>query len=824
VRTISTDSPPTPSVDPGRCSTDPLRLRFPPRPVPADCPQTRLPAAQLLPQLLAPPFVADRPAAEANRRRGLRLVLGWLHEQPGDSWQRRWLASGAGQDGRVDWRRLPIGSAQATGSASGFDEKVVATGLLSLVCADVIRPGLGWLLTTATPQRLANEMGRTRDPAGFASLTARCTARPVGESTTRVALHRIAALLAAKGGSVNEITAGDCLELLSTAAQVCIVPHQRSPYFYQLLHAVGVFGGEAAPTVAILTGQRQLSVTQLIDRCGLSSQPIRELLVDYLAERQVSIDHVSLVRLADALGRLFWRDLENHHPGIGSLRLAPPVAAAWKQRILTKTTRRTRPDGSIEQVRSSRESATNALAAVRTFYLDIAQWATEDPARWARWAVPCPIKPGEIPHKRHAAGRKSRMDQRTRERLPILPTLVAAVDTARTAATARLLAAQATTPGELFTAGDLTLRRTDTTRAHPAHLWAQDPTSGARRNLTLEEHRAFWGWAAVEVLRHSGIRVEELTELTHPSVVQYRLPSTGELVPLLHIAPSKTDTERLLVISPELADVLSAIICRVRNQSGAVPLVVAYDYHERVFNPPLPLLFQRQVGTETRPITAPAIRKLLDAAVTGTGLTQADGQPLRFVPHDFRRLFITDAVLNGMPPHIAQLVVGHADINTTMGYKAVYPEEVINGHRAFIARRRATRPGEEYRTPTDAEWDEFLGHFERRKVALGTCGRSFGTACIHEHSCIRCPLLRPDPTQRARLVEIRDNLLARINEARHEGWAGEAEGLQVSLAGARQKLAQADQQAARNSSIDLGMPDFTHVAGRGVTTPGGEPS
>ena len=30
------------------------------------------------------------------------------------------------------------------------------------------------------------------------------------------------------------------------------------------------------------------------------------------------------------------------------------------------------------------------------------------------------------------------------------------------------------------------------------------------------------------------------------------------LVPLLQIAPSKTDTERLLVVSPELADVLSA--------------------------------------------------------------------------------------------------------------------------------------------------------------------------------------------------------------------------------------------------------------------------
>ncbi|MFG2775984.1 hypothetical protein [Streptomyces sp. NPDC048350] len=50
-----------------------------------------------------------------------------------------------------------------------------------------------------------------------------------------------------------------------------------------------------------------------------------------------------------------------------------------------------------------------------------------------------------------------------------------------------------------------------------------------------------------------------------------------------------------------------------------------------------------------------------------------------------------------------------------MGYYAIYPAEAIEAHRAFITRRRAQRPGEEYRTPTDAEWDDFLGHFERRK-------------------------------------------------------------------------------------------------------------
>jgi integrase len=67
------------------------------------------------------------------------------------------------------------------------------------------------------------------------------------------------------------------------------------------------------------------------------------------------------------------------------------------------------------------------------------------------------------------------------------------------------------------------------------------------------------------------------------------------------------------------------------------------------------------------------------SAQTSPGLTDSAGAPLRFTPHDFRRVFLTDAVMHGMPPYIAQLVAGHRDINTTMGYKAVYPEEVING-------------------------------------------------------------------------------------------------------------------------------------------------
>jgi hypothetical protein len=323
----------------------------------------------------------------------------------------------------------------------------------------------------------------------------------------------------------------------------------------------------------------------------------------------------------------------------------------------------------------------------------------------------------------------------------------------------------------------------------------------------VEEDLAFWAWAAVEVLRLTGVRVEELLEISHHSLVQYRLPGTGELVPLLQIVPSKTDTERLLVVSPDLADVLSVIIRRIRGDAGTVPLVRAYDRRECLWIGPAPLLFQRRFGADSRRICDSTIRNMLNGALAGTGLTDhTDGSPLHYSPHDFRRIFITDAIMSGLPPHIAQIIAGHRDLNVTMGYKAVYPDEAIQAHLAFLTRRRALRPSEEYRVPTDEEWTEFLGHFELRKVATGTCGRAFGTPCIHEHSCLRCSMHWPSPAQRPRIAEIHDNLIARIAEAEREGWHGEAEGLKISLAGARDTLAQIDRRSHQADPVNLGMP------------------
>jgi hypothetical protein len=799
-----------------------LLARYPPRPGGAAGDAASQDREQILSRLSQPPFALSNPASQRYRMRGTACILGWLADQPGSTWQQRWAVAEARLDPETDWRLTVSAWLKQRGLISPCrrrEQQVVGGGLLPLVCGDVVRPGLRWLLSVRTLRDLAAEMARIRDPGGFAVLAAVCQSDSTSPEMRAAALRQIAVVMAAKGGMVAGVSVGDCLELLHVGAEVSAPKQARSPYFYQVLHAAGFLPADAPATSRAFRTQGQLTPGQLTDRYGIECQPVRDLLVDYLRERQPRLDYNSLRHLAHALGRLFWRDLEVHHPGIDSLRLPAHVVSQWRERLLAKTIRRRGPDGQVTETQIQRGEVLNQLTAVRAFYLDIAEWAAEDPARWGPWAAPCPIRAEDMARKGHLSRRKARMDQRTRERMPVLPQLAAAVAAAAADTAERLHAARQATPGQVFTAAGQTLRRAVLTTSNNARIWAEDPATGRRRDLTLDEHRAFWTWATVEVLRHTGIRLEELRELSHHSLVQYRLPGTGELIPLLQIAPSKTDTERLLVISPELADVLSAIICRIRDRDGAVPLVVAYDPGEKVWMPPMPLLFQRHLRAENRPITAHAIRGLLAAAIESPGITDVSGAPLHYAPHDFRRLFLTDAIMHGMPPHIAQLVAGHADINTTMGYKAVYPEEVINGHRAFIARRRELRPAEEYRIPTDAEWEAFLGHFEHRKLSLGTCGRSYGTPCIHEHSCIRCPLLRPDPAQRQRLLDIRANLVSRIEEAARHGWAGEAEGLKISLAAAGHKLAQMDQiTASRSNTVHLGLPAFTGLAGRTVTT------
>ena len=193
-------------------------------------------------------------------------------------------------------------------------------GLLVLICADVVL--LAWPGCSASPRcgALATEMARTRDTDTFAALEELCTQGRVGLQTGQQALTRIGVLMAAKGGPVAAVRVGDCVELLQAAAELRVTSgseaHAHSPLFYQLLRRHGVLGQDSPAAIEMFSGRGQPTCEQLIDRYQIACRPVRDVLVDYLRERQPSVDFSTLQRFAYLLGKLFWADLEAHHPSI----------------------------------------------------------------------------------------------------------------------------------------------------------------------------------------------------------------------------------------------------------------------------------------------------------------------------------------------------------------------------------------------------------------------------------------------------------------------------------------------------------------------------
>ncbi len=433
----------SPTGGPVKSTGAKLLAAFPPRPIASSWPATEASRSAVLARVLAVPFTLDNPTSQQTRRLGVLAVLNWLQTLPGDSWQQRWQTSGA--EDQPDWRDLVTAATAGrswTRTPTGAHLPHLSPGLLVLICADVIRPGVGWLLRYAPARRnLATEMARTRDAAAFVGLAESCTQGRVGLQSGQQALTRIAVILAAKGGPVAAVRVGDCVELLQVSAGLRATSegHAHSPLFYHLLRSHGVLGEDAPAAIEMFSGRGQPTCEQLIDRYNIACRPVRDVLVDYLRERQPSVDFSSLQRFVYLLGKLFWADLEAHHPGIDSLQLPREVAAAWKQRVMTRT-RTTSPAGEPVTQVSARLDGRSVLSAVRAFYLDLAEWADDDPARWGPWAVRCPVSASDVSHKKNRSRRKSRMDARTRERLPVLPALLSWVDAERVR-TAEVLAA-----------------------------------------------------------------------------------------------------------------------------------------------------------------------------------------------------------------------------------------------------------------------------------------------------------------------------------------------------------------------------------------------
>jgi hypothetical protein len=483
-----------------------LRQGFPARPARLSWPETMQAGDEVLLRLTSPPFLPEVRATRAGRRRGTAKLLRWLSSFPGGTWQQRWEESGAEDHPGSSWLQLPLGWLRGNGLAASYDENDLSSGLLMLICGDVIRPGMAWMVTRAH-KHLAPVMAEVRDPAGFARLDELAKAGPASAlKDARLAATRIATILACKGGVISDIAVGDCVEMADTQRLVHSRGGQKKVDFYLRLRALGVFPADAPATIrAFGMAQGQLTVEELVDRYRLQCKPVRDLLVDYLKERQPALDYASLETISACLAGLFWARIEALSPGIATLRLPPEVARAWKQDLAVIKRSVTGPDGKKTVITRPRINAKDELIRVRALYLDIGQWAIEEPGRWAQWAVPSPVSDIEISLAKERQRRKARMDQRTRERLPVLPVLARTAASRRNATARQLQAATATPPGEVIEGTGGTLRRAIAPKANGRHVWAEDTATGKRRNLSYEEEEAFWAFATIEVLRLTGI-------------------------------------------------------------------------------------------------------------------------------------------------------------------------------------------------------------------------------------------------------------------------------------------------------------------------------
>lgn len=499
----------------------------------------------------------------AGRITGARVVLNWLLSHPGEGWQDRWVVSGADRD--LNWIE-PLAAATPARSSTGTVERIKG-GLTCLLLCRIFLPSYDFLAQYRA-YALYTYVRQVFRPDLFATLEAHGKQMGVRGHRLTAALSTISKIVLHTGRDVDRLTADDLLTYRAWNFQRKGKTEGCLSLAWTLLHIVTDLGEHRMLQDAVRFGQRPTD--QLVDGYNLKSTTIRDVLIRYLDERRPTVDYSTFLSLLGILVGTFWCDIERHHPGLDTLHLPSDVAEAWKQRLRTVT-------GTHGRIRP-RKQHLDILVRVRGFYLDLQEMALQDPS-WAQWAAPSPVRKGDTIGLQKAKKRRTaEMHQRVRDRLPHLPVLVDTAERHKIEQAELLASAERVAVGDAFKHGGREYRRiVPEAYAKAFYRDSTPPTkildldTAREIDVRRSEHEAFWAWAVIETLRHTGVRNEELTEITHLALISYKLPDTGEIVPMLQIVPSKSNEERLLLVGPELASVLATVITRLRRETLQCP-------------------------------------------------------------------------------------------------------------------------------------------------------------------------------------------------------------------------------------------------------------
>ena len=201
-------------------------------------------------------------------------------------------------------------------------------------------------------------------------------------------------------------------------------------------------------------------------------------------------------------------------------------------------------------------------------------------------------------------------------------------------------------------------------------------------------------------------------------------------------------------------------------------------------------------------------REIVAQAVNALIPTHPEFADIGFAPHDFRRLLATELVNNGLPIHIGAALLGHLDVQTTRGYVAVFPEDVITHYQQFL--ETSPVPTTRRRIPTTHQ-----RRLERISRALRQSTRRAGVVRTSLRHTV-CTRTRLHPVPNA-LDQSKDAAAPRRTRSRpdqstrtrdREDWRGEIEGIELTLTFLRAKRNQAQRALPTRAavSVNLGMP------------------
>ena len=477
------------------------------------------------------------------------------------------------------------------------------------------------------------------------------------------------------------------------------------------LCSVGVFA--RTPLRGIARSKRPKPGAAIEDYVGLFRVPaqFREVTLLYVQHYRVRVSarYSTLRAKIQQLAR-FWIFIDEAYPTLrSSADIRPEHARAFipYREAQAKADARRSLTGGCDR----RTTANHDVATIRTFFTDIARWSLEECTPFRTHVPPAPP----------LSFRDTQSSELTR-----------AYRMRDAAITRRVIDLEREMPGIRALASEAWCESRETLAASPSS-----------RPAARAENSAFWDWALLELLVQSGLRIEEACNLTAFDILRRRDPN-GRTYFLLHVAPSKFDRARLIPIGDALGKVLSEIIRHVKRFYGLnhVPPVDNFDFHERKPLPRAPYLLQGR----SRPnmIGRTTIREMLAGISRRAGARTHAGRPLLVCPHDCRRVFASEHLNNGTPPHVLRALLGHDRLDTVMIYAKLYPGALVEAYRRHMRGLYHSVHGDDVlRAPTTEEWEALARTCDLRDMGAHLCALPAGEHCPKGLICLGCAHAQP---------------------------------------------------------------------------------